>query len=120
MAEVITEARRQELLESYFRTRVETAPEALEAPSSSPAANRTEGADLPLTFAQQQLWLHGQLAPNTALYNEPLTVRHHGALDSGVLRRALNEIVRRHEAWRTTFPVIAGEPVQRVLPPFAL
>lgn len=115
MAEVITEARRQELLESYFRTRVEIASD-----SPSQGMSRAAGADLPLTFAQQQLWLHGQLAPNTALYNEPLTVRHHGALDSGVLRRALNEIVRRHEAWRTIFPVIAGEPVQRVLPPFAL
>jgi aspartate racemase len=115
MAEVITEARRQQLLESYFRTRLETAPEA-----ASPLTMRAIGADMPLTFAQQQLWLHGQLAPKTALYNEPLTVRHHGALDSGVLRRALSEIVRRHQAWRTIFPVVDGEPVQRVLPAFAV
>ena len=40
-----------------------------------------------------------------ALYNEPLTVRHHGPLDVRVLEQALSEIVRRHEAWRTTFPV---------------
>ena len=119
MAEVITEARRQELLESYFRTRVETAQEAAWQ-GASPLTIRAIGADIPLTFAQQQLWLHGQLAPNTALYNEPLTVRHRGPLDSGVLRRVLNEIVRRHEAWRTIFPVIDGEPVQRVLPAFAV
>jgi aspartate racemase len=119
MAEVITETRRQQLLESYFRTRLETASEP-PSQASSLATGRAPGADLPLTFAQQQLWLHAQLAPNTALYNEPLTVRHRGALDSGVLRRALSEIVRRHEAWRTIFPVIDGEPVQRVLPVFAV
>jgi aspartate racemase len=37
-----------------------------------------------------------------------------------VLRRALSEIVRRHQAWRTIFPVVDGEPVQRVLPAFAV
>jgi aspartate racemase len=73
---------------------------------------------MPLTFAQQQLWLHAQLAPNTALYNEPLTVRHRGPLNVSVLERAFTEIVRRHEAWRTTFPVIDGEPAQRVLSSF--
>ncbi len=115
MAEVITEARRQQLLESYFRTRLETASEP-----PSQVTDRAPGADMPLTFAQQQLWLHAQLAPNTALYNEPLTVRHRGPLDRVVLERAFSEIVRRHEAWRTIFPVIDGEPVQRVLAPFSV
>lgn len=115
MSEVLTEARRKQLLETYFRTRPETVPD-----QPSQITVRAPGAAMPLTFEQQQLWLHAQLAPNTALYNEPLTVRHRGPLDGLMLQRALSEIVRRHEAWRTTFPVVDGEPAQRVLPPFSV
>lgn len=45
-----------------------------------------------------------------------------GPLDTAVLERCLGEIVRRHEAWRTVFPAIDGEPFQLILPPgpFAL
>jgi surfactin family lipopeptide synthetase A len=113
MSEVLTEARRKQLLEAYFRTHLET---AYEQPAQ--VTPRAPGATMPLTFAQQQLWLHAQLAPNTALYNEPLTLRHRGPLEVAALERAFSEIVRRHEAWRTTFPVVAGEPAQSVLPPF--
>jgi surfactin family lipopeptide synthetase A len=113
MSEVLTEARRKQLLESYFRTHLETVSEP-----PSQVTPRAPGATMPLTFAQQQLWLHSQLAPNTALYNEPLTVRHRGPLNVAMLERAFSEIVRRHEAWRTTFPVVDGEPAQSVLPPF--
>lgn len=113
MSEVLTESRRKQLLEAYFQTHLET---ACEQPSQ--ITPRVPGVTVPLTFAQQQLWLHAQLAPNTPLYNEPLTVRHRGPLNVPVLRRAFSEIVRRHEAWRTTFPVVDGEPAQRVLPPF--
>lgn len=111
MSQALTDAERNQLLESYFRTRSETAsglPEEI--------AQRAPGSAIPLTFAQQQLWLHAQLAPNTPLYNEPLTVRHRGQLDVPALKRAFNEIIRRHEAWRTSFPVINGEPVQQVHP----
>jgi len=112
MSEVLTDTRRKQLLEAYFRTQLETVS------TPSQVAPRLEGAVLPLTFAQQQLWLHAQLAPNTALYNEPLTVRHRGPLELPALERAFSEIVRRHEAWRTIFPVVDGEPSQRVLPAF--
>ena len=113
MAKVLTKAQRNQLLESYFRKRAETAADAAQK-----IAQRTPGSAIPLTFAQRQLWLHAQLAPDTPLYNEPLTVRHRGPLDVPALKLALNEIVRRHEAWRTSFPVVDGEPVQSVHPPF--
>src|SRR6185295_4812046 len=38
-----------------------------------------------------------------------------GQLDCGVLRRALDRIVARHEALRTTFVSIEGEPLQRIM-----
>src|SRR5712664_1391025 len=58
---------------------------------------------LPASFAQQRLWFLDQLAPGNPFYNEfiglPLKVPVH----AGVLEKSLNEIVRRHEALRTTF-----------------
>ncbi len=72
---------------------------------------------LPLSFAQQRLWLLDQLDPGSPAYNLPATVRLEGRLDSSALERALAEICRRHEALRTTFPAPAGEPVQEVGPP---
>src|SRR5207237_408447 len=81
-------------------------------------AARPRGAVAPLSFAQQQVWLHAQLAPELPLYNEPLTIRRRGPLDVAALEAALTEIVRRHEAWRTTFTVERGVPVQVVQPPF--
>ncbi|HEX4961859.1 MAG TPA: non-ribosomal peptide synthase/polyketide synthase [Thermoanaerobaculia bacterium] len=72
---------------------------------------------LPLSFAQQRLWLIDQLAPGSPLYNLAVALRIEGPLDGAVLARALSEIVRRHEALRTVFTTIEGKPVQVVLPP---
>ena len=70
----------------------------------------------PLSFAQQQIWLHAQLVPEIPIYNEPVTIHRRGRLDVAVLERTLTEIVRRHEAWRTHFVLTNGEPVQVVQP----
>jgi amino acid adenylation domain-containing protein len=72
----------------------------------------------PLSFAQEQIWRHGQLAKDQGLYNQAVTVYRRGALDVPVLQRSLAEILRRHEAWRTTFKTVDGEPVQVVQPPY--
>ncbi len=68
--------------------------------------------DLPLSFAQQRLWFLDQLDPGSPLYNIPEAVRVRGPLDVSVLRRCLNEIVRRHEVLRTTFHTVDGKPKQ--------
>jgi hypothetical protein len=49
---------------------------------------------------------------DTPAYNEQVTVQRHGPLDIGVLERTLDEIVRRHETWRTTFEMGENEPLQ--------
>jgi aspartate racemase len=74
------------------------------------------GQPAPLSFAQQQIWLHAQMVPGLPIYNEPVTVRPRGAVDVPTLGRALTEIVRRHQAWRTNFVLVDGEPVQVVQP----
>ncbi|HSF40046.1 MAG TPA: amino acid adenylation domain-containing protein [Thermoanaerobaculia bacterium] len=71
---------------------------------------------LPVSFAQQRLWLLDRLDPGSALYNLPQAVRLRGRLDAGALERSLGEIVRRHESLRTTFGERDGEPVQAVAP----
>ena len=75
---------------------------------------------LPLSFAQQGLWLTDRLDPGGTAYNVPLAVRLSGSLDVEVLRRTLNEVVRRHEILRTTLAEIDGEPRQIIAPPSAV
>jgi non-ribosomal peptide synthetase component F len=58
---------------------------------------------LPLSFAQQRLWFLEQLAAGNSTYNMLGGVRLSGQLDTFALERTINEIVRRHEALRTTF-----------------
>jgi amino acid adenylation domain-containing protein len=70
----------------------------------------------PTSFPQQLLWLLDQLEPGRAIYNLPGPVRLTGALDIAALEQSLNEIVRRHEALRTTFDEVDGTPVQVIAP----
>jgi len=72
--------------------------------------------DLPLSFAQQRLWFLDRLAPDNPFYNMFGGVRLTGTLDVDALRRAFREIVRRHEALRTTFHPGDGRPVQVIAP----
>src|SRR6185369_10300348 len=72
---------------------------------------------LPLSYAQQRLWFIHQLDPASVAYNIPLAVRLTGRLDIAALRATLTEVVRRHEALRTTFVVRNGQPHQLIHPP---
>ncbi len=67
-----------------------------------------------LSYAQQRLWFIDQMEPGSAAYNIPSAVRLMGKLDEQALRRSLNEIVRRHEVLRTSFPSSDGEPRQYI------
>jgi amino acid adenylation domain-containing protein len=68
--------------------------------------------ELPLSFAQQRLWFLDQLEPDSSAYNRPVFIRLIGSLDLPALEQSLNRIVDRHEALRTTFPAVDGQPVQ--------
>jgi amino acid adenylation domain-containing protein len=71
----------------------------------------------PLSFAQQRLWFLEQLSPSAGLYNVATALSVSGPLDVGWLARSLDEVVRRHEALRTRFVAVAGEPWQQIAPP---
>jgi amino acid adenylation domain-containing protein len=74
------------------------------------------GSAAPLTFAQQRLWFLAQLQPGSTAYNMNLAVRLTGPLDLEALERSLNEVVRRHEALRTSFAASDGKPIQVIAP----
>jgi amino acid adenylation domain-containing protein/FkbH-like protein len=74
----------------------------------------TEPEAIPLSFAQQRLWVLDQLEPNSPLYNVPLLVQMNGALNVAALQDALHVLVSRHEILRTRFPCTEERPVQIV------
>jgi alpha-ketoglutarate-dependent taurine dioxygenase/acyl carrier protein len=84
----------------------------------APIERVSREGDLPLSFAQQRLWFLDQLASGNTAYNIQVAVRLTGALDLPALEKTLNEIVRRHEALRTTFAVREGLPVQVITPEY--
>ena len=73
----------------------------------------------PLSAAQRRLWTIWQYDPRTPAYNVPLGLRYKNSLDAQVLERCFQEIIRRHETLRTTFPVVDGQPMQEVAPMLA-
>jgi amino acid adenylation domain-containing protein len=83
---------------------------ALQLCSSSPRPER-----VPLSSAQQRLWLLHRIEGAGAAYNVPIALRISGALDADALDRALRDVVAKHESLRTIFPDDEGVPYQRVL-----
>ncbi len=86
----------------------------LQAPPIVPVAR---DGDLPLSFAQERLWFLYQLEPESAHYNISAGLRLDGRLEVGAFWGTLEEIVRRHQALRTTFDTVDGRSVQRISPP---
>ncbi len=77
---------------------------------------RQGGGSPPLSFAQQRLWILDQFQPGSSLFSENFALRLEVPLLIPILERSINEIVRRHEALRTTFVAVEGEPVQVIAP----
>src|ERR1700688_901328 len=96
------------LFDRYSQGRVSSAPKI---------GRRPQGVLAPLSLVQEQLYFRElEFAGNPPLYNECVTVRMLGPLDRDVRERSFNEIIRRHEAWRTSFETKEGQPVQIVHP----
>ncbi|MFN6461918.1 MAG: non-ribosomal peptide synthetase [Nostoc sp. DedVER02] len=84
--------------------------------SFKPLLPISRSENLPLSFAQQRLWFLDQLIPNNPFYNIPVALHLTGSLHLTALEQTFNEIVRRHEALRTTFVIQPGQPVQIINP----
>jgi len=81
-------------------------------PSEIPAA---EG-DHPLSHGQRALWFLHRLDPESSAYNMASAVRVRSNLDVRALAQAMEALIERHPALRTTFHAEHGEPRQRVHP----
>ncbi|HEX8720181.1 MAG TPA: amino acid adenylation domain-containing protein, partial [Pyrinomonadaceae bacterium] len=71
-------------------------------------------ARTPLSFAQQRLWFLDQLEPHNPAYHISAALRLEGALNVHAFEQALGEVVRRHEALRSSFVFVEDGPVQVV------
>lgn len=79
-----------------------------------PITRAERAARMPLSFAQQRLWFVAQMEGGREAYHMGYSLRLQGAVHTAALRRALDTIVQRHEALRTTFVVHDGNPEQRI------
>jgi amino acid adenylation domain-containing protein/non-ribosomal peptide synthase protein (TIGR01720 family) len=77
-----------------------------------PLVRISRSENLPLSFAQERLWFLSQLEPTNPFYNELQALRLHGFLNVAALEKSLNRIIQRHEALRTYFATVDGQPVQ--------
>ncbi|MEU9247353.1 amino acid adenylation domain-containing protein [Streptomyces sp. NPDC048385] len=69
-----------------------------------------------LSSIQRRLWFVDQVQPGDASYNVPVVLRVSGRLNAAALQSALDSVVARHEALRTRFTVVDGEPMQEIVP----
>jgi hypothetical protein len=77
---------------------------------AAPAAARSRRDELPLSPAQQKIWVFSQLNPELPIFNTFRAYKITGPLRLDLLARCLNEIAARHEILRTTYPEIDGSP----------
>ncbi len=79
----------------------------------APSIRRPRGTNVvPLSAIQRSTWFLASLAPDLPLYNMTVAITFDFPVNVGVIGQAFNEIVRRHEAWRTTFDTRGTERVQ--------
>jgi amino acid adenylation domain-containing protein len=71
--------------------------------------------DLPLSYAQERLWFLAQIDGGNKAYQNLHGLQLRGKLDRAALRRALSQIVARHEALRTVFTLVDGKPLQQIV-----
>lgn len=104
---------RRRLLEKYLHGDVSKA-------SSDPVriTRRPPVQPIQLAPVQEEVWRRARSAPDVPpFYNESIAIHRRGPLDASVLQRSLTEIVRRHEAWRTSYDIADGQPTQVIHPP---
>jgi Condensation domain len=70
----------------------------------------------PLSVDQERLWFIWQLEPESPAYNLTTAFRIGGSLKISILNRSFNEMLRRHEILRTSFPAEDWRPYQRIAP----
>ncbi|MGW5297466.1 non-ribosomal peptide synthase/polyketide synthase [Rhodococcus aetherivorans] len=71
---------------------------------------------IPLSIAQQRIWILNRFEPGSPMYNLPVAIRLSGDLDVDALQGAVTDVLTRHETLRTVYPEIDGDGWQVVHP----
>jgi amino acid adenylation domain-containing protein len=115
--------RRRQLFEQRLSALAGSAADATGAgadrdggPERPPVRRRTWPERVPLSPAQQRLWVLEKFNPGQPVYHIPVVARLHGELSVPALRAALTELTRRHEQLRIRIEDTPDGPVQRVGP----
>ncbi|MDJ0842343.1 MAG: amino acid adenylation domain-containing protein, partial [Acidobacteriota bacterium] len=88
--------------------------------SIPPLRVQTRPEHLPLSYAQQRLWLLSRFEETRGVYHIPAALRLQGPLDTRAVAHALNQVVARHEILRTCFRENDGDPIQVIVPELTL
>lgn len=83
-------------------------------PAAPAGAPGTSGLVAPMSYNQRRMWSIQQFEPDSTVYTIAVALRLLDPVDYPALRRALDALVSRHPALRTTFPIRDGEPVQLI------
>lgn len=78
----------------------------------SPIERVPEQPYYPVSNAQQRLWFLYQQHPEYRTYDIPMQVHIQSGIQVILLKQALEEMLKRHEIFRTTFIEKDGEPMQ--------
>src|SRR4051794_6836851 len=106
----LTEAQRQ-MLAARLRKGRNVQPDCIQ--------RRPAGAEIPLSFAQEQLWFIDRFAPGLPTYNIPQLMWLSGRLDLPALNRAVTALVSRHESLRSRLVPGSGDSPRQVIDPAA-
>ncbi|PQP10869.1 non-ribosomal peptide synthetase, partial [Rhodococcus opacus] len=91
--------------------------ESQEGLEARPPLKPREGtAEVPVSPAQQRMWFINQFDTSSSAYNVAFALRLDGRLDLHALQAAVADVVERHEAVRTIFPLTDDGPRQVILP----
>lgn len=88
----------------------------VEPPQQQIVPRKLEIDEIPQSFGQERLWLLDKLEPGNPARKILSAFRLVGPLNQSALEQGLNELIRRHEALRTTFTAVEGRPVQIIVP----
>ncbi len=90
---------------------------SLSGHSAVPLIARQRAEMVPVSAVQRGMWLLSRADPKSPAYNVALALELRGRLDVDALRAAVDDLLRRHESLRTSYPMINGEPMQIISPP---
>ncbi|MBV9502733.1 MAG: hypothetical protein JO138_25455 [Acidobacteriaceae bacterium] len=74
----------------------------------------TYAAPVEVSEEQKRLWLHCAISGCSEMYNDIFSLRYSGDLKLPAVEKAINKILSRHEAWRSSFELRDDKVVQRV------